>query len=139
MAASSITRALAIDPRADNPKTIEFYVNAGCFLRDAVCLRENATCGPIYPIHALALKSFLHLNGQSLKNLRLTFGHDLELLLAEAHKTRYDFSYDAIGGRCTAYRAIDPQSHGTCPSPGRDAAIGASRSCIGRTALRPTT
>lgn len=45
MAKSSITRALAIDPRADNSKAIELHVNARGFLRDAASLRENATAG----------------------------------------------------------------------------------------------
>jgi hypothetical protein len=78
-----------VDPRAKNPKAIELHVNAGLFLRDAVSLRENATAGQfILFMHAieLALKSFLHLKGQSLKDLRLNFGHDLEALLAEADK-----------------------------------------------------
>lgn len=89
MAESSITRVLAMDPRVKNPKAVELHVNAGLFLRDAVSLGENATAGQfILFMHAieLALKSFLHLNGQSLKDLRLDFGHDLELMLAEAHK-----------------------------------------------------
>jgi hypothetical protein len=89
MADSSITRALAVDPRVENSKAVEMHVNAGLFLRDAVTLGERATAGQfILFMHAieLALKSFLHRSGQSLKYLRLNFGHDLDALLAESRR-----------------------------------------------------
>jgi hypothetical protein len=89
MAESSITHASATDSRVEKPKAAEMHANARLFLRDAESLQENATTGQlILFVHAiaLALKNFLHLKGRSLKSLRLNFGHDLALLLAEAQK-----------------------------------------------------
>jgi hypothetical protein len=109
MAESSITRVLAVDPRVENPKAVELHVNAGLFLRDAVSLRENATAGQfVLFMHAieLALKSFLHLKGQSLKALQLNFRHDLDALLAEARKAGLEVAEadaDAVVSRLNKY------------------------------------
>jgi len=109
MAESSITRGLAVDPRVKNPKAVELHVNAGLFLCDAVSLRENATAGQfILFMHAieLALKSFLHLKGRSLKNLQLSFRRDLDALLAEAHRAGLEIAEadaDAVVSRLNKY------------------------------------
>jgi hypothetical protein len=109
MAESSITRGIAVDPRVKNAKAVEMHVNAGLFLRDAVSLRENATAGQfILFMHAieLALKSFLHLKGQSLKTLQLNFRHDLDALLAEARKAGLEVAEadaDAVVSRLNKY------------------------------------
>ena len=70
------------------------HLNAGMFLRDAIALGENATAGQfILFTHAieLALKSFLHQDGRSLKDLRLQFGHDLNDLMKDAQKAGLHF------------------------------------------------
>jgi hypothetical protein len=109
MAESSITRGLAVDPRVKNPKVVELHVNAGLFLRDAVSLRDNATAGQfVLFMHAieLALKSFLHLKGQTLKSLQLNFRHDLDALLAEAHRAGLEVDEadaDAVVSRLNKY------------------------------------
>jgi hypothetical protein len=109
MAESSITRGIAVDPRVKNSKAVEMHVNAGLFLRDAVSLRDNATAGQfVLFMHAieLALKSFLHLKGQALKSLQLNFRHDLDALLAEAHRAGLEVDEadaDAVVSRLNKY------------------------------------
>jgi len=77
----------AADTPAVNPKSAELHRNARLLLSDAVALGERATPGQFLLFRQaieLALKSFLHQRGDSLKNLRLEFACDLEGLLRRA-------------------------------------------------------
>jgi hypothetical protein len=87
VATSKITRIIATDPRLANPKSAEMHTNAGIFLSDAELLGARASAGQFMLVmHTieLALKSYLHDRGRSLKKLKDKFGHNLDKLFAEA-------------------------------------------------------
>ena len=77
------------EPDSTGPRAREIHAHAQQFLRDALALGESGTPGQFVLFShaiALALKSFLHNKGESLKALRLQFGHDLVGLLRKARE-----------------------------------------------------
>jgi hypothetical protein len=84
------TRVLGMHPRAKVPKAWEMLANASFFLRDARALGQIGSAGQFFLYtHAieLSLKSFLHLHGEALKDLRTRFSHSL-FKAAEAGRSR---------------------------------------------------
>lgn len=74
------TRIFAIHPRAKVPKAHEMLANARAFFDDAQSLGARGSNGQFFLYaHAieLGLKSFLHLHGVPLDELRKRYSHDL--------------------------------------------------------------